>query len=44
MADRLKGALERHLMELEKMEMDSVLLNRYEKFRKMGTFLEESEK
>jgi len=44
MADRLKGALETNLMELEKIETDSLLKNRYEKFRKMGTFLEESEK
>src|SRR4030043_1350641 len=44
MADRLKEALEKHMMELEKMEMDSLLKNRYEKFRKMGTFLEESGK
>ncbi|MBM4348918.1 MAG: acetyl-CoA carboxylase carboxyltransferase subunit alpha [Deltaproteobacteria bacterium] len=44
MANRLKGSLERHLMELEKMEMDSLLTNRYEKFRKMGTFLEGSGK
>jgi len=42
MADRLKGALEKHLVELEKMEVDSLLENRYEKFRKMGTFLEGS--
>jgi acetyl-CoA carboxylase carboxyl transferase subunit alpha len=42
MANRLKEALERHLMELEKMEVDSLLMHRYEKFRKMGTFFEES--
>ncbi len=44
MANRLKGALESHLMELEKMGMDSLLMNRYEKFRKMGTFIEEGGK
>jgi len=40
MANRLKGALEGHLNELEKLDVDSLLLNRYEKFRKMGAFLE----
>jgi acetyl-CoA carboxylase carboxyl transferase subunit alpha len=41
MAYRLKEVLERHLAELEKMDVNSLLTDRYEKFRKMGTFLEE---
>jgi acetyl-CoA carboxylase carboxyl transferase subunit alpha len=40
MANRLKEALEGHLIELGKLDMESLLMNRYEKFRKMGTFLE----
>lgn len=40
MANRLKGVLESHLKELEKMEIDSLLMSRYEKFRTMGAFLE----
>jgi acetyl-CoA carboxylase carboxyl transferase subunit alpha len=40
MANRLKGTLEGHLLELEKQDMDSLLMNRYEKFRRIGTFLE----
>jgi acetyl-CoA carboxylase carboxyl transferase subunit alpha len=42
MANRLKESLETHLIELEKLDMDSLLVNRYEKFRKMGAFMEES--
>lgn len=41
MAGRLKEAIRRHLAGLDKMDADSLLKNRYEKFRKMGTFLEE---
>jgi acetyl-CoA carboxylase carboxyl transferase subunit alpha len=40
-AYRLKGALENHLEELKKVDMDSLLTTRYEKFRRMGAFLEE---
>ncbi|OGP78586.1 MAG: acetyl-CoA carboxylase carboxyltransferase subunit alpha [Deltaproteobacteria bacterium RBG_16_49_23] len=43
-ANRLKGTLENHLEGLKKMDMDSLLGTRYEKFRRMGTFLEESGK
>ncbi len=43
MANRLKAATERHLRELEKMDIETLLANRYEKFRKMGMFLEGSE-
>ena len=39
---RFKEAVEQHLIELEKMGMDGLLNNRYEKFRKIGAFLEES--
>lgn len=41
MASRLKGALEKHLAELGTLDMDALIINRYEKFRKMGAFLEE---
>ncbi len=41
MARRIKGVLERHLLELEKEDIDSLLSQRYEKFRKMGAFVEE---
>jgi acetyl-CoA carboxylase carboxyl transferase subunit alpha len=40
MAERLKGALERHLSELERMDIEELLKLRYEKFRRMGTFIE----
>lgn len=40
MTRRLKASMERHLMELEKMDMDSLITNRYEKFRRMGRFVE----
>lgn len=42
MANRLKKAMERHLSEIEGMDIESLLAQRYEKFRKMGTFLEEN--
>jgi acetyl-CoA carboxylase carboxyl transferase subunit alpha len=41
MATRLKEAMERHLSDLEKADPDSLLELRYEKFRKMGAFIEE---
>jgi acetyl-CoA carboxylase carboxyl transferase subunit alpha len=44
MAGSLKEALERHLKELEGMETETLLTKRYEKFRKMGAFLEEGGK
>jgi acetyl-CoA carboxylase carboxyl transferase subunit alpha len=44
MASSLKEALERHLKELEGMETETLLQKRYEKFRKMGAFIEESVK
>jgi acetyl-CoA carboxylase carboxyl transferase subunit alpha len=41
MALSLKEAAERHLRELEKISMDELLQMRYEKFRRMGTFIED---
>ncbi|MGB9628695.1 MAG: acetyl-CoA carboxylase carboxyltransferase subunit alpha [Thermodesulfobacteriota bacterium] len=43
MSDILKEAVERNLKEIEKMDVDELLKLRYEKFRKMGTFIEKSE-
>jgi len=40
MASSLKEAVERHLKELEKMDTDTLLKTRYEKFRRMGSFVE----
>jgi len=40
-AGDLKEAVGRHLSELEKMDLDDLLKVRYEKFRKMGSFIEE---
>ncbi len=40
MAEELKEAIERHLQELEKMDQDELIKLRYEKFRKMGTFID----
>jgi acetyl-CoA carboxylase carboxyl transferase subunit alpha len=40
-AEDLKEAVERHLSDLEKMDSDELLKLRYEKFRKMGSFIEE---
>ncbi len=40
MAHRLKEALIRHLKDLEKAHIDSLLIERYEKFRRMGVFAE----
>jgi acetyl-CoA carboxylase carboxyl transferase subunit alpha len=39
-ASSLKEAVERHLRELEKLGTDELLQARYEKFRKMGSFIE----
>jgi acetyl-CoA carboxylase carboxyl transferase subunit alpha len=41
MALSLKEAVERHLRELETLDTDKLLELRYEKFRKMGTFVED---
>lgn len=40
-AKNLAEAIERHLRELEGIEIDELLKLRYEKFRKMGVFIEE---
>jgi acetyl-CoA carboxylase carboxyl transferase subunit alpha len=42
MAEDLKEVLERHLGELERIDMEELLKVRYEKFRRMGSFIEES--
>jgi acetyl-CoA carboxylase carboxyl transferase subunit alpha len=39
MAEDLKGVVERHLRELEGVEISGLIKLRYEKFRRMGTFL-----
>jgi len=41
-AEDLREVVGRHLSELEKMDVDDLLKLRYEKFRKMGTFVDES--
>lgn len=41
MAGYLKEVVERHLRELENIDTEELLKRRYEKFRRMGTFLEE---
>jgi acetyl-CoA carboxylase carboxyl transferase subunit alpha len=41
MTETLKEAVGRHLSELEKMEIDELLNKRYEKFRRMGTFVDD---
>jgi acetyl-CoA carboxylase carboxyl transferase subunit alpha len=41
MAQRLKEVVERHLKEIEGVGMDELLTLRYEKFRKMGTVIED---
>ncbi|EKJ99142.1 acetyl-CoA carboxylase, carboxyl transferase, alpha subunit [Rhodopirellula baltica SH28] len=42
MATRMKTYLSRQLSELEEMPVDQMLEQRYEKFRKLGVFLEEN--
>ncbi|MGQ9645520.1 MAG: acetyl-CoA carboxylase carboxyltransferase subunit alpha [Thermodesulfobacteriota bacterium] len=42
-AEDLKEAIERHLRELERIDLDDLLKLRYEKFRKMGSFVEAGE-
>jgi acetyl-CoA carboxylase carboxyl transferase subunit alpha len=41
MTDILREVMERHLRELEKMNIEDLLILRYEKFRKMGTFIDD---
>jgi acetyl-CoA carboxylase carboxyl transferase subunit alpha len=41
MAGRLKEAVERHLRELERMDIEELLKLRYDKFRRMGTFIDD---
>jgi len=41
MAGTLKEVVERHMKELEKMDMEELLRLRYEKFRRMGAFIDE---
>ncbi len=41
MAETLKEVIVRHLREVEKMEVEELLSLRYEKFRKMGTFMDD---
>jgi acetyl-CoA carboxylase carboxyl transferase subunit alpha len=41
MAETLKEAVERHLRELTKINMEDLLDLRYKKFRRMGTFIED---
>ena len=42
MANLLKETIEYHLRELEKFEMETLVQKRYERFRKIGAFLEET--
>jgi len=44
MAQILKEVVERHLKELEKMSEEELLSLRYEKFRRMGTFIDDGGK
>ncbi len=41
MARTLKAVIDRHLKELEKMDEEELLSLRYQKFRRMGTFIDE---
>jgi len=41
MGEFLKEVLERHLKELEEVELEELLQRRYEKFRRMGTFIDD---
>jgi acetyl-CoA carboxylase carboxyl transferase subunit alpha len=41
MARTLKQVIERHLKELEKMDEEELLTLRYQKFRRMGTFIDD---
>ena len=44
MAESLKEVVEQHLRELEKMDTEEILKNRYEKFRRMGSFVDDGAK
>jgi acetyl-CoA carboxylase carboxyl transferase subunit alpha len=44
MAESLKEVVERHLKELERINIEELLNIRYEKFRKIGTFIDDGEK
>jgi acetyl-CoA carboxylase alpha subunit len=41
MARTLKEVIERHLKELEKIDEEELLSLRYQKFRRMGTFIDD---
>ena len=41
MAESLKDVVERYLKELERMDIEELLKNRYEKFRKIGAFIDD---
>jgi len=41
MAKSLKEVIDRHLKELEKMDEEELLSLRYQKFRRMGTFIDD---
>jgi acetyl-CoA carboxylase carboxyl transferase subunit alpha len=41
MAEELKKVIERHLRELERVDVSELIQQRYEKFRRMGTFLDD---
>ncbi len=43
MSEILREAVERNLKEIEKMDIDELLTLRYEKFRRMGTFIDDKE-
>jgi acetyl-CoA carboxylase carboxyl transferase subunit alpha len=43
MAGTLKEVVERHLRELEKINMEELLILRYDKFRRMGAFIDDGE-
>ena len=44
MVESLRGVVEQHLRELEKMDIDEILKNRYEKFRRMGSYVDDEAK
>jgi len=43
MAEHLKDVIETHLKELESIDIDTLISRRYEKFRKMGSFIDGGE-
>jgi acetyl-CoA carboxylase alpha subunit len=42
MAKSLKEVIDRHLKELEEMDEEALLNLRYQKFRRMGTFIDDT--